>query len=150
MFSKSCEYAIRAVIYLCSEEQMGRIIKVQHISIAIDAPAFYTSKILQQLSRMDFIGSMKGPNGGFYIDKKHKKNIKLIDIVTAIDGDKIFNGCGLGLKECSEKKPCPIHFRFKEIRMLIKNMLAHTTIEQLSNKNLHLNNNEILKKYLST
>ena len=147
MFSKSCEYAIRAVIYLCSEEQMGRIVKVQQISIAIDAPAFYTSKILQQLSKMDFIGSMKGPNGGFYIDKKHK-NITLIDIVNAIDGDKIFNGCGLGLKECSEKKPCPIHLRFKIIRAMIKKMLETTTIEQLGSKNLYLNNKR-LKKYLN-
>ena len=50
-------------------------------------------------------------------------NYSIADVVTAIDGDKLFNGCGLGLKECSASKPCPIHYEFKEIRDNIKNML---------------------------
>jgi Rrf2 family protein len=131
MFSKSCEYAIRAVIFICTKKEENKVVKIQEIAEAVGAPIYYTSKILQQLSRLKIIGSLKGQNGGFYIGKEHNQ-IKLIDIVTAIDGDKLFNGCGLGLTTCSEKNPCPLHSQFKSIRKDIKDILETTTIHDLS------------------
>lgn len=104
MFSKSCEYAIRAVIFICTKKEENKIVKIQEIAEAVGAPIYYTSKILQQLSRLKLMGSMKGQHGGFYMGPEHKE-IRLIDIVEAIDGNKIFNGCGLGLSTCSEKNP---------------------------------------------
>jgi len=59
------------------------------------------------------------------------------DIVREIDGDKLFSGCGLGLKECSEDHPCPIHNDFKHIRQEIKDMLDNSKIEMFV-KNLDL------------
>jgi DNA-binding IscR family transcriptional regulator len=59
------------------------------------------------------------------------------DIVREIDGDKLFSGCGLGLKECSEDHPCPIHNEFKHIRQAIKTMLEESRI-QLFVENLDL------------
>lgn len=133
MFSKSCEYAIRAIIFICSKRKSQKVLKIQEIAEAIDAPIYYTSKILQELSRQQIIGSLKGPTGGFYIDEQHGK-ITLIEIVRAIDGEKIFTGCGLGIKICSEKNPCPMHNEFKSIRNNLKKMLEKTTIEKLSTK----------------
>lgn len=60
-----------------------------------------------------------------------ENNLKLsvADIVREMDGDKLFSGCGLGLKECSESHPCPIHNDFKHIRKNIKDMLEKSKIE---------------------
>jgi Rrf2 family protein len=77
------------------------------------------------------VSSIKGPSGGFYIEPK-KKQIPLIDIVKAIDGDGLFLSCGLGIKNCSEKKPCPIHYEYKTIRDQIKEMLRTSTIQELA------------------
>ncbi len=143
MFSKSCEYAIRAVIFICTKNEENKVVKIQEIAEAVGAPVYYTSKILQQLSRLKLMGSLKGQNGGFYMGQEHKE-IRLIDIVNAIDGDKIFNGCALGLSSCSETKPCPLHAQFKSIRKEIKDMLESTTIHDLS-KNL-LKGKTTLKK----
>jgi Rrf2 family protein len=143
MFSKSCEYAIRAVIFICTKKEENKVVKIQEIAEAVGAPVYYTSKILQQLSRLKLMGSMKGSNGGFYIGQEHKE-IRLVDIVNAIDGDKIFNGCALGLSSCSETKPCPLHAQFKSIRKEIKDMLKSTPIHDLS-KNL-LKGKTTLKK----
>ena len=52
----------------------------------------------------------------------------LADIVSAVDGDKLFTGCGLGLKSCSEKKPCPIHDEFVAVRKQIKTMMQSATL----------------------
>jgi Rrf2 family protein len=89
------------------------------------------AKILQDLSRKGLVMSIKGPNGGFYFDSKARK-ITLADVVTAIDGDDLFTGCGLGLKACNEKKPCPIHNEFKAIRIKLKSLLESTYVEEFT------------------
>lgn len=131
MFSKSCEYAIRAVIIISKNSKSNLKTNVKEISISAGVPEQYIAKVLQILSKQNLIQSAKGPHGGFYIDEKRQK-IKLIEIVTAIDGDSIFTSCGLGLHECSEKNPCPLHNSFKGIRNDIKKMLQKTSLNELS------------------
>jgi len=115
MFSKTCEYAIRAVIFVTRESRDGKRVGVKEIAEGIDSPVHFIAKILQELSKKGIVQSLKGPTGGFYMDSS-SLNHTLADIVVAIDGDKLFHGCGLGLSECSEKRPCPMHFEFKKIR----------------------------------
>ena len=136
MFSKTCEYAIRALIFIAQMSKDGSRISIKDISSGIDSPEYFIAKILQDLSRKGFVQSAKGPNGGFYMDDANLEQ-SVADIVREIDGDKLFSGCGLGLKECSEDHPCPIHNDFKHIRQEIKTMLEESRI-QLFVENLDL------------
>jgi Rrf2 family iron-sulfur cluster assembly transcriptional regulator len=132
MFSKSCEYAIRASIFIathcCKEGKVG----LKEIANEIDSPIAFTAKILQVLVKNNIIKSSKGVGGGFMILKDDLKNIKLSDIVIAIDGDSVFLRCGLGLSNCSEDHPCPVHEKFKFVKKDLIYMLEHTTLEELS------------------
>lgn len=130
MFSKACEYGIRAVIIIEAHSKNGKKIGIKDICKGINAPEHFTAKILQNLSKLDIISSTKGPNGGFYIEEG--KDIKLMEIVLAIDGNKIITGCGLGIKECSELKPCPIHADFKKIRESLQQVLEKTSVKQVT------------------
>lgn len=130
MFSKACEYGIRAVIIIESYSKNNKKIGIKEICSGINAPEPFTAKILQNLRKLDIINSTKGPNGGFFIEEG--KDIKLIDIVLAIDGNKIITKCGLGIKECSELKPCPIHADFKPIRESLKQVLEKTSVRQIT------------------
>ena len=132
MFSKACEYAIRATIYIAMQSSQNLRVGLKDISKEIDSPEPFTAKILQQLSKNNIIESIKGPHGGFQIDKNDMSKIKLSQIVLALDGDSIYKGCGLGFKECSEKQPCPVHDKFKIIRDELKDMLENTTVLELS------------------
>jgi Rrf2 family protein len=132
MFSKACEYGIRAVIYIASQSSNESKISIAEIADKIEAPPHFTAKILQALSRQNIISSQKGLGGGFYLDGLQLKK-PLFNLVTAIDGDKIFTGCGLGLKQCSEENPCPLHHKFKDIRNGLNKMMLETTIEELGN-----------------
>lgn len=114
MFSKTCQYAIRAVIFISKKSSEGERVGIKEIAKGIDSPEHFIAKILQDLRKRGLISSFKGPNGGFFIEEASACTIA--DIVKAIDGDKIFSGCGLGLHYCSESKPCPIHNEFKAIR----------------------------------
>ena len=133
MFSKSCEYAIRATIYISAEGSLENKVGIKEICEHIQAPTHFTAKILQILTRNKIVSSQKGVNGGFYLDKK-QNNQSLIDIVNATDGNVLFTGCGLGLAECSETEPCPLHEKFKSIRANIKKMMEESTIESMARK----------------
>ena len=101
------------------------------ISEAINSPKAFTAKVLQKLTRNDIVKAIKGPYGGFVIESEKMETIRLSDVVTILDGDSIYTGCGLGLKKCNENSPCPLHFKFVEIREALKNMLESTTLKML-------------------
>ncbi len=131
MFSKTCEYALRAIlhisIYGSEEVKLG----LKEISEGLHLPSPFLSKILQQLVRHHFIQSAKGPGGGFYISSLAAKT-PLINIIETLDGLGHFSRCGLGLKQCSEKKPCPIHHEFKAYREKLRLVFEHKTVAELS------------------
>lgn len=131
MFSKSCEYGLRAIIYIAQQSALEVKVNLSTISEAIHSPQAFTAKVLQQLTRNDIVKSIKGPYGGFVIESNKMKLIKLSDVVKILDGDSIYTGCGLGLKKCNANSPCPLHFKFVEIRNELKNMLENTTLEML-------------------
>jgi len=131
MFSKSCEYAIKATIYVSQKSKDGSRVGVKDVAKSIDAPEHFIAKILQELTRKRVLKSVKGPNGGFYLENENLKT-SLADIVKAIDGDKIYDECVLGLKACSQKNPCPVHEEYKEIKKKIISMLEKNTIENFN------------------
>lgn len=132
MFSKSCEYGIRATIFIASKCCENRKIGLKEIAIEIDSPLAFTAKILQILSKNKIVNSTKGVNGGFEIFQKNLKTINLMQIVEAIDGTSVFLSCGLGLGHCSETHPCPVHHEFKEVKDKLANMLQNTKLEELA------------------
>lgn len=132
MFSKACEYGIKASIFIAINSREGKLVSPKEIAKEIDSPQAFTAKILQALVRKKIIKSVQGAHGGFEIDKNEIPNIKLSAIVNAIDGDTIYNGCGLGLHSCDESHPCPVHDKFKKVRAELKDMLESTSLEQLA------------------
>lgn len=132
MFSKACEYGIRATLYIAQRSLGGERVSLKGIAEEIESPEAFTAKILQQLARNKVVKSVKGPNGGFEIPKESLEDIKLSDIVDAIDGDTIYKGCGLGLKACNALKPCPVHDQFAAVRDALKEMLEGTSLYALA------------------
>ena len=132
MFSKSCEYGIKATAFIAVEAERNYRVSLKAIANAIDSPVAFTAKILQQLARTGIINSVQGATGGFEIEKSSVNKIKLSQIVLAIDGDNVYKGCGLGLKACNANKPCPVHDKFMIIREELKDMLESTTVRDLA------------------
>jgi Rrf2 family iron-sulfur cluster assembly transcriptional regulator len=132
MFSKACEYGIKASIFIAINSYEDRRVNPKEVSEEINSPTAFTAKILQALVRHNIVKSLKGPYGGFSIEKNKISSIKLSQIVSAIDGDKIFNGCGLGLHTCNEEHSCPVHDKFKIVRRELKDLLENTNLMQLA------------------
>lgn len=130
MFSKACEYAIRAMLYIAVCQKTGQRAGVHDIAVSVGSPEAFTGKILQQLTRAGLLRSVKGPGGGFALGRSEAQ-ICLADIVRAIDGEGLFVNCALGLQVCSSEQPCPLHFQFKPIRDQLRETLSNATIQDI-------------------
>ena len=134
MFSKACEYGIRATIYVAVQSMQNNRVSLKDIAKEIDSPIAFTAKILQLLARNNIVDSVKGPTGGFQISKNKLGALSLRHVVLAIDGDSVFKGCGLGFKVCNEKRPCPIHHKFKKVRDELQRTVGDTSIHELASE----------------
>lgn len=132
MFSKACEYGIKAAIYITQNSLQNNRVSLKEIAAEIDSPVAFTAKILQDLARNQVVTSIKGARGGFEIH--NPEQLKLSQIVNAIDSDDVYKGCGLGLAKCDELNPCPIHDKFKVVRENLKLMLETTSLKELALK----------------
>ena len=138
MFSKSCQYGIRAVLYLAVHSTDEKRLGVTEISNQLEVPKHFLAKILQQLAKDKLISSTKGPTGGFFLNSKNRQaNLK--DIIVALDGSEIFTECILGLKECSSEKPCPLHFQAYGIKEGLNYQLKFQTIDEIAEKIIRTN-----------
>ncbi len=127
LLSKACEYGIRAAIFIASMEE-GKYVSIREVSDKLDIPYHFLTKILQKLTTCGLLTSMKGPAGGVRL-KRNPEDVQLFEIITAIDGDELFNECVLGLPGCGAQKPCVLHRKWMDHREGIKNMLRTTTLE---------------------
>jgi Rrf2 family protein len=131
-FSRSCEYALQAALYLGVRHAEGiRVVSLQEIAESQEIPAGFLSKILQALVRHKLLMSLKGPKGGFAL-AKDPEAVTLLDIVSAIDGLEMFDRCGIGLRACSDENPCPVHHEYKVIKTRIRHVLSHKSLAELA------------------
>jgi len=130
IYSRSAEYAIRAFVHL-AQVQEGRYAMVKNIAEQENIPAHFLAKILQTLARKGLLRSSKGPTGGFAL-KVDASEIRLLDIVEALDGLTAYQQCASGLTECSDEMPCSMHDSWINLRSRIMDYLGRNTIADLA------------------
>jgi Rrf2 family protein len=134
MFSKTTEYALRAVIYIAQKGSEEKKLGLAEIAKAIDSPQSFTAKILQQLTAGNkIVSSSRGPNGGFYITDKAKK-LPVRSVLSIMGEDEVLEKCVLGLKRCSEVNPCPMHSQYKLIKPQLIKLFETKTIQNLADE----------------
>ena len=129
-YSRSVEYGLRALTHLAALPK-GAQKMAREIAAEENAPLFYLAKTLQQLARRGVLRSLKGPSGGFSLNRPPRK-ISLMDVVDALDGSQAFERCAVGLLECDDKAPCPLHDRLKPLRQSVVRYLTRTTLADLA------------------
>jgi Rrf2 family protein len=130
MLTKTSEYALRSLIYIAMQAGGERKTGIKEIAHELELPMHFIGKILQDLVRKGLIASTKGPHGGFYLNHP-AESITIMDVVREIDGLEIFKRCGLGLKQCSDSHPCPLHNDFSIFRDGIAKVFTRKTIQNL-------------------
>lgn len=129
ILSQSCEYAIRAVLYIAGKGQ-GNYVSIGEISKSLDISFHFLTKILQKLTRNRLLISSRGPKGGIKI-AGNLDEISILDIVTCVDGMKLFRECVLGLPDCNSAHPCPLHDNWVRHRQELAQEFRDLTVGDL-------------------
>jgi Rrf2 family protein len=130
LFSRSAEYGIRAMTFLALQTG-GKLSGAREISEAEKIPMPYLWKILRLLTRRKLVRSFKGVGGGYELARPADR-VKVSDVLLATDGADHRQGCVLGLPECDNRNPCPLHDRWKEVRTAMTEMLDNTSLANLA------------------
>jgi Rrf2 family protein len=133
ILSKSTEYAIRALIFVQLQNWMQKRPGVLEIAQEIEAPTAFSAKILHLLTMHKLLNSMKGRGGGFYFTDNQTK-LTIYEIILVMEGDALFTECGIGLSNCSDINPCPLHDQYVEIRDQLLALAKVETISSMANK----------------
>lgn len=108
LFTTVCEYALRALTHLAVYGQ-GKPVQVKDIAEAEDIPRHFLAKILNQLTYKGLVKATRGPGGGFRLTRPPEE-ILVKDVIESVDTfESITRRCVLGLDECSDTQPCPMH-----------------------------------------
>lgn len=130
MFSKSTEYSIRAIIFLAVQSAPHKLKGVSDIAGKLDFPEAFLGKVLQNLVKKNLVKSVKGPGGGFYLVEDTCK-LTILNIVEILEGLDFLCKCGLGIHDCDDKNPCPIHNEYMPVKEGIKDALSSKTISKI-------------------
>ena len=128
IFSKKCEYAIRALVDLAQTSSRSG---AREISRRQRIPYHFVAKILQELRVKGLLRSARGVGGGFALAKPAEQ-IQLIEVLEALDCDRWFRRCVYGFPDCEDSKPCPLHLDWKLIRSQVEMFLKRQTIGNLA------------------
>ena len=134
LYSKYCEYVIKALAYLSLYSDKDKYIMVREISNKLGIPYHFLSKIFQDLSTTKWVISKKGKNGGFTL-AADPVQLTLMDIIKWSDGIHNFNKCVLGDRECGQDYKCTLHNKCSDLRNRITEFFDTMTIYDVSEIN---------------
>lgn len=127
IYSKTSQYAIRALCYLTTKN--GGFATISEVGKATGIPPSYVAKVFQCLVRSGILKSQSGPGGGFSLGVDASK-LTLLRIVQAVDepSESPLKNCVMGQAECNDKNPCSLHPIWKKAREAMCRRLAMDSI----------------------
>ena len=132
LFSRACEYGIRAILYIATRPDKDSIL-VRDIATDLQIPFPFLAKIVQTLTRGGILNSQKGPGGGVSLARSAEE-ITLLQVVETIDGLNVTHVCVMGIPECGDDAPCPLHEHWGDIRNRIVHMLENQSVLQVTDQ----------------
>jgi Rrf2 family protein len=133
--SKKTRYAIVALTRLARDYGSGPIL-IKDIAESEKIPQSFLENILLELRKMGILGSRIGKSGGYFLLRKPEE-VNLAEIVRHFEGtialmycvsEKAYQPCEF----CRDEVNCEIRKVFKEIRDTTYNILARTTLKDLT------------------
>ena len=126
--TKKVEYALISLVHL-SEQDNNVFFPASKIAEKYTIPNEILAKILQQLSSLNMIKSIKGPKGGYKISCKIN-TINMFEFIEMIEGPIGIVDC-VASNDCSAIDCCSIKDPMTKINNQIIETLKGITIDQL-------------------
>ena len=138
MFSltRKSEYALIALTYLGQRRQNDeKPASARQIAETFDMPIALLMNILKELCQARLVNSTRGMHGGYELAVE-PRHVRLLEIVTAIEGPVQFTQCSNSLpilgRNCSiSKKGCPISRPVRRLQKRFNSFLEAITLENI-------------------
>jgi len=126
--NQTTQYAIRLLIVLASNQNKFLIIKniAKHLKISYK----YLGAIVTSLVKAGLVESAKGRHGGIRLARSADE-IRLIDILDAIEEPYSENECILGIGMCGGVAPCALHSSWEKAQAVIRETFGNSTLASL-------------------
>lgn len=128
--TRAADYAVRALIHLALQPAGTRLSQVD-LAAAIDAPAPFVGKVMQQLALAQLVTSQRGIGGGFAL-RLAAGDVTMLDAITAIEGPLTLNTCLSPDEPCRRSSFCPAHHVWREAQERVTAVLGAATIGALA------------------
>lgn len=96
--SEAASIALHAMILVGRSD--GKPLNVDDISEICNSSRHHVAKVMQRLAKDGFVGSSRGPNGGFFLLKK-PLDISLLEIYESIEGKVTLAECPMEKQVCN-------------------------------------------------
>lgn len=129
LISQTAEYALRAMahVVLTGDKEL---VRARDVAAATGVPLAYASKVLKRLVQVKLLESQRGHHGGFRLTRPPRQ-IKLIDVLSALDETLLDDHCLFGRTLCDLTKPCPLHHAFFPLKQAVLDWSRRTTLEDV-------------------
>lgn len=123
--SEAASLAIHAMVMIARN---NKHVNVNSIAQEMGASRNHLAKVLQQLVKYNFLRSVRGPSGGFVLNRPPSQ-ITLLDIYEAIEGRIDIHECPLDRQICPFNK-CLMGGVVKDVTLQIKDYFGDQTLEK--------------------
>ena len=127
MFSKTVEYALRAVVHLAQEAPEAQ--KTSDIATTTKVPPAYLAKILQSLRDGGVVNLQRGVGGGVSLAKTPEE-LTILDVVNAVEPIERITTCPLDLKSHGTHL-CALHHRMDSAIEHMETAFRQTTVAEI-------------------
>ena len=128
--SRESEYGLKAMIYLAQQPQ-ATILTLHQIAQANDLPVGFLAKTLQKLTRHGLLQSFRGRRRGYCL-ARDPSDIRLGELLEAIEGPDLFNRCLFWGRRCGDRNPCLLHAGWREIKPHLTEFIETVTLGELA------------------
>lgn len=137
IYSKTCEYSIRALACLALQPP-GCFLRISELSDLSGISTAYLAKICRGLVHKQLLRSKPGAQGGVGLAEK-AQDISLMEIVNTVQDCALFERCVMGLSDCSDVNPCPLHPVWKHAKEEMIVCLSNAKLKDVAHKIKNLN-----------
>ncbi len=126
---RSTQLALQAVLLLAMDSERGWW-RVSDMARVLGASRAYLTKALQGLTRVGLLQAVRGSGHGVRLARPLRE-IRLSDIVSALEPVGELDRCFVGFERCSNSLPCALHDLFAPVRASLLHALQ-TNLEEFA------------------
>lgn len=127
--STRTRYGLRAILELASHYDQGPL-QLRTIASHQDISAKYLEQLISLLKSAGLVSATRGAKGGYTLAREPKQ-VKIIDVFTALEGPLATVGCLEKKDYCVKVADCAARNLWAQLQQAIMNTLESQTIQDL-------------------